>query len=153
MGNNIDEFNKLIKQAGELVIKQAGQWDHDTWLNFLTSVRRQGYYLTKEMQDNLGLILEATRELYFTVAMKSWQKFYSTDIHSMEREIAETITKTLERTSDFIRMTKGVPNQSMYESFIDEMRKNSISISEQTLSNLTKILKPGKTIYNKMTIK
>ncbi len=153
MGNNTDEFNKLIQQAGELVIKQAGQWDHEMWLNFLNSIGKQGYHLTKEVQDNLGLILEATRELYFTVAMKSWQRFYSTDIQIMEKEISETITKALERTADFIGVTKGAPNQSMYESFIDEMKENSISMSEQTLSNITTILESGKTIYDKMTIK
>ncbi len=56
--------SRLLDRAADFVDRQKGRWEHQDWEGFLDDLKREGYEISGEMRDQVGLLLERFKELY-----------------------------------------------------------------------------------------
>ena len=118
-------FDVLIDLAGKFVDSQKGMWDHTAWLNFLSEAQKKTVELSDDMKNNLGLVLE------------SMKKFYngSTATKGMENVMAGIS----EHTINFFKKTKGVWDQSEFETYVKDIQKEGFDLTDETRSYLGEV--------------
>ncbi|MBI2435616.1 MAG: hypothetical protein HYV26_22400 [Candidatus Hydrogenedentes bacterium] len=54
----------VLELAGKFIVKQDGDWDHDSWEGFVGDVAELGVTVDDDLRRNLGNVLEAGKCLY-----------------------------------------------------------------------------------------
>jgi hypothetical protein len=67
-------MEKILKTAGDFVIAQKGDWDHDAWEGLLASVSGLGLDVEDDFKRNLGNVLEATKYFYYNLPAETPKK-------------------------------------------------------------------------------
>jgi len=57
-------LQSLLDIAGQFVVDQKNDWDHDGWEALLTKVAAKGVIINDESKRHLGNILESCKYLY-----------------------------------------------------------------------------------------
>jgi superoxide dismutase len=127
------QFDDLIKYAAKFVETQKGAWDHTAWVDFLADTEKKGYEMTNELKSYLGTTLESMR------------KFYTAS--SSTESIAASLKSISDDSVKFIKKTNGMWNHSEWESFLGEIQKKGISLSEETMRYTGNILESVKSLY------
>ena len=126
-------FDALVDLAGKFVESQKGAWDHTAWLNFVSDVQQKGLELSDDMKDNLGLVLE------------SMKKFYSA---SADTKGIETVMANISNyTMDYFKKTKGVWNQSEWETYLSDVQKKGVELTDETRSYLGEVFESLQGFY------
>ena len=133
MDKTIGTFDKLVDLAAGFVTKQQGIWDHKSWQGFVSDTQKRGFDLTVEMQNNLGVTLEAFKKLYLA----------SISVKGLENAMNGITTDGM----NFVKQHKGVWGHAEWEGFINEIEKNSTNLSEETLAYLGNLVEAFKTLY------
>ncbi|MCP5016379.1 MAG: hypothetical protein GY938_14105 [Ketobacter sp.] len=126
-------FDKLVDLATGFVTKQQGMWDHTSWQGFVSDTQKRGYDLSVEMQNNLGVTLEAIKQLYLA----------SISVKGVESAMNGITTDGM----NFVKQHKGIWSHAEWEGFIKDVEKNSTNLSEETLAYLGNVVEAFKTLY------
>ena len=125
-------FNDLIKRASQFVEKQKGVWDHTKWEAFLADIQKKGDEMTDEMSDHLGVVLESMKKFY-SDATETGRK--------MHAEIAE-------QAADLVEKTKGKWEHLDWESFVEDIQKKGVELTEDAKRDLGEMLESAKKFYS-----
>jgi hypothetical protein len=126
-------FDDLIELASKFVEKQGGKWDHTAWLEFLSDIQKQGFHLSNDMQSYLGSMLESMKKLYGSISSTS--------------EMQSIMLGISENTINFIKKTQGTWDHTGWESFIRELQKRGLSLTEEATTYLGGVLEAAKELY------
>ncbi|MEO5359561.1 MAG: hypothetical protein H7843_03825 [Nitrospirota bacterium] len=126
-------FEDLIELASKFVDQQGGKWDHTAWLEFLSNIQKKGFYLSNDMQSYLGSMLESMKKLYTTI--------------SSTAELQSTLLGISENTITFIKKTQGTWDHTGWESFIKDLQKRGLSLTEEATTYLGGVLEAAKELY------
>ena len=133
MEKTIGTFDKLVDMATSFVTQQQGIWDHTSWQNFIADTQKRGYDLTAEMQDNLGVTLEAIKQLYLaTISVKG-----------VENAMNGLTTDGM----NFVKQNNGLWGHAEWENFVKDIQKNSTNVSDETLAYVGNLVEAFKTLY------
>ena len=127
------QFDDLIKYAAKFVEAQKGAWDHTAWTDFLSDTEKKGFEMTNELKSYLGTTVE------------SMKRFYSAS--SSTEGIATSLKSISDDSVKFIKKTNGMWNHSEWESFLKEIQKKGLSLSEETMRYTGNILESVKNLY------
>lgn len=133
MEKTIGTFDKLVNMATSFVTQQQGIWDHTSWQNFIADTQKRGYDLTVEMQDNLGVTLEAIKQLYLA----------SISVKGVESAMNGLTTDGM----NFVKQHKGIWGHTEWEGFVNDIQKNSSNLSDETLAYVGNLVEAFKTLY------
>ena len=125
-------FDEIVKLAGDFVTQQKGAWDHSTWLTFLSTLKQKGYDVSEDMQAHVGQLLEAIKRFYLATAST--------------RGIETALTTVAKDSVDFVKAHKAVWGHNEWEDFARHVQKNTLSLSEETMSYLGGILESLKAL-------
>ncbi|MBF0319434.1 MAG: hypothetical protein HQL01_06500 [Nitrospirae bacterium] len=126
-------FEDLIELASKFVEKQCGKWDHTAWLEFLSDIQKQGFYLSNDMQSYLGSMLESMKKFYGTMSSTSG--------------LQNIMLGISENTINFIKKTQGSWDHTGWESFIRDLQKHGLSLTEESTTYLGGVLEAAKELY------
>ncbi len=126
-------FDDLIELSTKFVAQQGGKWDHTAWLEFLSDIQKMGYNLTHDMQSYLGSMLESMKKLYGTTTA-------TTGLESIILGIANN-------TVNFIKQTRGMWDHQGWETFLKELQKKGVDLTEESTTYLGGILEAAKELY------
>ncbi len=129
----IPGFDVLIDLSRKFVESQKGVWDHTTWLNLLSDVQKRGVELSDDMKDYLGSVLESMKKVYETAAATKGME----DVMS---GISDLIV-------EFMKKTKGVWDQSGWETYLKDFQKKGFNLTDETKSYLEEVLEASRKIY------
>jgi hypothetical protein len=111
-------LEELTKLAADFVKKQNGLWDHAAWMDFVSNVQTKGFDISRDMQSNLGSLLEAMNQFYAAAAStKSMEKAMKTVVHD---------------SVAFVTEHRGVWSHSDWEEFVKMVNHNTVTLSEGT---------------------
>ncbi len=127
-------FDVLIDLAGKFVEGQKGMWDDTAWQDFLRDVRKKGFEPSDDMKDYLGSVLEAMKKVYGA----------TTDTKGMENAIPDIS----ELAVKFIKKTQGTWDQSGWESFLGDLQKKGIHLTDETKAYFGDILEATRELYS-----
>ncbi|MCB2264299.1 MAG: hypothetical protein LGR52_15370 [Candidatus Thiosymbion ectosymbiont of Robbea hypermnestra] len=130
---NTTKLEELTKLATDFVTTQKGLWDHDAWVDFMSRVRAKGFDISDDMQANLGEMLEAMKQLYTATAATG----------SVENALKTIVTDSV----TFVKRHQGVWGHPEWEDFVKTVERNTLSLSEGTMTYLGGILESLKTFY------
>jgi predicted flap endonuclease-1-like 5' DNA nuclease len=123
----------LTKLAADFVTTQKGLWDHAAWIDFVSNVQTKGFDISRDMQSNLGSLLEAMNQFYTAAAStKSMEKAMNTVVHD---------------SVAFVTEHRGVWNHSDWEEFVKTVQQNTLTLSEGTAGYLGGVLESIKALY------
>jgi hypothetical protein len=126
-------FDVLVDLTSKFVEAQKGAWDHTAWLNFLSDVQKKGLELSDDMTDNLGLVLESMKKFYSA----------SADIKGIETAMADISNSAI----DYFKKTKGAWSQSEWETYLNNVQKKGIELTDETRSYLGEVFESLKGFY------
>jgi len=126
-------FEELTKLAIDFVTAKKGLWDHAAWVDFMSNLQAKGFDLSGDMQTNLGNLLEAMKRFYTAAA--------ATD--SVERAVKTVVNDSV----TFVKHHKGVWGHSEWEDFAKTVERNTLSLSEGTMTYLGGVLESIKVFY------
>jgi len=126
-------FDILVDLTSKFVEAQKGAWDHTAWLNFLSDVQKKGLELSDDMTDNLGLVLESMKKFYSA----------STAIKGIETAMAEISNSAI----DYFKKTKGIWDQSQWETYLNNVQKKGIELTDETQSYLGEVFESLRGFY------
>jgi len=126
-------FEELTKLAADFVTTRKGLWDHAAWTNFMSNLQAKGFDLSREMQANLGNLLEATKRFYTAAAATE----------SVEKVVRAVVNESV----TFVKQHKGVWGHTEWEDFVKTVERNTFSLSEGTMAYLGGILESIKVFY------
>ena len=129
----MEGFDVLVDLAGKFVESQKGAWDHTAWLNFLSDLQKKGIELSEDMEDNLGLVLE------------SMKKFYNTS--TATKGIETVMTDITKHTIDYFRKNKGLWDQAEWNTYLNDIQKKGLDLTEETRSYLWEVFESLKGFY------
>lgn len=132
--NIIGSFDDLIELATKFVEQQGGKWDHTAWLEFLSEIQKSGYNLSHDMQSYLGSMLESLKKVHGS-------------INSTGR-IESVMLGLSESTVNFIKSTKGMWNQSNWDSFLKDLQQKGLELTDETTSYVGGVLEAAKELYS-----
>ncbi|MBF0565943.1 MAG: hypothetical protein HQK89_11925 [Nitrospirae bacterium] len=132
--NIIGSFDDLIELATKFVEQQGGKWDHAAWLEFLSEIQKNGYNLSHDMQSYLGSMLESLKKVHGS-------------INSTGR-IESVMLGLSESTVNFIKSTKGMWDQSNWDSFLKDLQKKGLELTDETTSYVGGVLEAAKELYS-----
>ncbi len=127
-------FDVLMDLAGKFVERQKGVWDHTAWLDFLSEIQKKGFELSDGMKDYLGVMLEGMKKVYNAAG----------DTKGVEKVMSDLSHLTV----NFMKKTKSVWDQSGWESFLKDLQKKGIDLSDETGSYLAGVLDAARELYN-----
>lgn len=133
MGKSTGRFDKLVNLATNFVTQQQGTWDHASWQDFVSDTQKKGYELSVEMQDNLGVAIEAINQVYMA----------STSMKGVEKAVSELTTGSL----NFVKQHQGIWGHTEWEDFIAGISQNSTNLSDETITYLGNLVEAIKTLY------
>ena len=126
-------LEELTKLAADFVKKQNGLWDHAAWMDFVSNVQTKGFDISRDMQWNLGSLLEAMNQFYAAAAStKSMEKAMKTVVHD---------------SVAFVTEHRGVWSHSDWEEFVKMVNHNTVTLSEGTAGYLGGVLESIKALY------
>jgi hypothetical protein len=126
-------LEELTKLAADFVTTQKGWWDHVAWRDFVSDVQTKGFDISRDMQSNLGSLLEAMNQFYTAAASnKSMEKAMKTVVHN---------------SVAFVTEHQGVWNHSDWEEFVKTVQQNTLTLSEGTAGYLGGVLESIKALY------
>ncbi len=126
-------FDALLNLAKVFVEKNRGAWDHTAWMEFLSEVQAKGYDVSETMRDYLGLILESMKRVYNAMA----------GTQGVEKVMSETYDLTVK----FIQRTRGVWDQSGWETYLKDFQKKGFDLTDETSSYLVGVLDAARELY------
>ncbi len=129
----MEGFDVLVDLAGKFVEKQKGAWDHTAWLDLLSDVQKKGIELSDDMTANIGSVLEGMKKVYETTAATKGMENVMSDISEL--------------TVNFIKKTKGVWDQSGWETYLKDLQTKGVNLTDETRSYLEEVLKASKELY------
>lgn len=127
------QFDDIIEFAAKFVEQQKGVWDHTAWTGFLSEINKMGVDVTAEMKSYLGTLLE------------SMKKYYG--VASATDGITTAMTSIAENTVDFIKKTKGEWDQTGWETYLKEIQKKGMELTDETTKYLGTVLETSKDLY------
>jgi len=125
-------FEELTKLAADFVTTRKGLWDHTAWTDFMSNLQAKGFDLSREMQANLGNLLEATKRFYTAAATESVEK-------AVRAVVNDSVT--------FVTQQKGAWGHAEWEDFVKTVERNTLNLSEGTMAYLGGILESIKIFY------
>ncbi len=126
-------FDFLIDYLSQFVERQKGIWDHNSWVEFLTDIQKQGFELTDDVKDFIGSLLESMKKTYESI----------TDTEGIEK----VISKISKLTMDFIKKTNGIWGHSEWEMLLNDIQKEGINLTDETMAYIGGILESANKIY------
>ena len=126
-------FDDLVELTGEFVTSRKGLWDHSAWLDFLAGAQKAGFDVSKEMQSQLGELLEATKRFYAASA-------------SVEG-IDKAMMAVLRDSGEFIQRQRGIWGHPEWEAFIKQTQDNTLALTQETTAYLGGILEATRSFY------
>ncbi len=129
----IPGFDVLIDLSRKFVESQKGVWDHTAWLDFLSDVQKKGIELSDDMKDYLGSVLESMKKVYETTTATRGMENVMSDISDL--------------TTDFMKKTKGVWDQSGWETYLKELQKKGVEYTDESRSYFGEVLEAAKQLY------
>ncbi|MBF0566139.1 MAG: hypothetical protein HQK89_12950 [Nitrospirae bacterium] len=129
----INMFGELINFSGRFVEQQKGVWDYFAWIDFLSEVKNKGIDITDEMRCYISSFLESMKKLYIASTANTG--------------IRNVVMDTSMHVAEFARRTNGGWNTSDTETFINELQKKGIGITEETKHNIVGVIESAKNIY------
>ena len=126
-------FDVLVDLTSKFVESQKGAWDHTAWLNFVSDVQKKDLELSDDMTDNLGLVLESMKKFYSA----------STDIKGIETVMGGISDSTM----DYFKKTKGVWDQSEWETYLNDVQKKGVELTDETRSYLKEVFESLQGFY------
>jgi len=126
-------FEELAKLAIDFVTTKKGLWDHAAWMSFMSNLQAEGFDLSGDMQTNLGNLLEAMKRFYTAAAATE----------SVEKAVKTIVSDSV----TFVKQHKGVWGHSEWEDFVKTVERNTLSLSEGTVTYLGRILESIKVFY------
>jgi hypothetical protein len=119
-------FEEVITNAKSFVERHKGMWDHFRWENFLNETRKKGVTITESTSNHLGSLLESLKKLY---------------------ERAPQFNEIINNAKSFVEKQKGVWDHTRWESFISEIQKKGIVVTEETSTLIGSLLESFKKFY------
>lgn len=126
-------FEELTKLAIDFVTTKKGLWDHAAWMDFMSNLQAKGFDLSGDTQTHLGNLLEAMKRFYTAAAATE----------SVEKAVKTVVSDSV----TFVKHHKGVWGHSEWEDFVKTVERNTLSLSEGTMTYLGGILESIKVFY------
>ncbi len=125
-------FDFLVSLAGKFVDSQKGVWDRKEWLNFLSDVQKLGFELSNDMMNDLNSVVESMKKLYKDSTSTESIRLYTDDVY--------------EQAVIFLMNTKGIYDQSEWETFLNDLQKEGVDLTDEIMSYLEEIFEAAKNI-------
>jgi hypothetical protein len=123
-----DLFADVVSNAKEFVEKQKGKWDHTKWEGFLSDVQKKGVTLTDDMTNALGSVLESLKKLY-------------------PKSPIPRLDEVISNAKEFVEMQKGKWDHTKWESFLSDVQKKGVSLTDDISNTIGSILESLKKFY------
>ncbi len=125
---------ELIELAAKFIEEQRGTWDNEAWLNFLAEVQKKGFDITDNIKTTLGLMLE------------SMKKFYNASVAT--KGVDNAMLDISSRSTEFIKNTKGIWDQSEWEKFLRDLQKTGFDLTEEASIYIGNVIDVIKDLYD-----
>ncbi|MBF0344006.1 MAG: diguanylate cyclase [Nitrospirae bacterium] len=143
--NNISAENKcylnvVIELAIMFVVNQKGVWDHNTWIEFLMGLKRNGVSLSNMMETHIGFLLEVLKQLYCL----------STPLNA---DIEGTLFNICAKITTLLTENNCIWSSSQREALLHDIEVDGILLTEKKIHVIGKILEAVKSLYIIISLK
>lgn len=123
-------FEDITNYGQNFIQKQRGVWDHDRWEQVLKDIQKKGVNITEEVANSIGQMLESFKKVFTSISM---------DSHEFDEFAAFA--------KEFVIRQKGMWNHDLWLSFLNDLQKKGISVTEEIASSIGLVLESLKGIY------
>ncbi|MBF0568585.1 MAG: diguanylate cyclase [Nitrospirae bacterium] len=133
-----NKVNGNIKEALALslkfVLQHKAAWEHGDWLEFLISLKENGFFISKTIEPHVGAIIGTLKNFYWLP---------QTGTVSIE----ELLSRLCDEAAGFIVETNGIWTVQQWQAFTSSIESKGILLDEQTSALFCDIIEATKSLH------